>query len=138
VSGWVVDASAMFCWCFEDERPRNADAIMQRLTSEGMHAPAHWSLELTNILWSSQRRGRITASDADAFIALVAALQIQIDPETSRRAWAETRALSQAENLTAYDAAYLELAIRRQAGLASKDASLVAAAKRRKLPLISL
>jgi predicted nucleic acid-binding protein len=71
---------------------------------------------------------RITAADARAYVADLAVLPIAIDIDASDRAWRETFLLAQAHNLTAYDAAYLELAQRTGLELASKDAALLAAA----------
>jgi hypothetical protein len=63
---------------------------------------------------------------------------VDIDAETSDRAWVEIRALAMLEGLTAYDAAYLGLAMRRNAKLVSKDADLLSAARRRKVPILDL
>jgi predicted nucleic acid-binding protein len=126
---FVLDASAILSWCFEDERPRNADALMRRFVGAGMIAPSHWPLEVTNILWVGERAKRISAPQVSAFVALVEALRVEIDMETPWRAWSETRELARREQVTTYDAAYLELAIRRQATLVSKDKKLIAAAR---------
>ncbi len=103
-----------------------------------MAAPAHWSLEVANILWNGERRRRISAGDAADFIATLEDLAVVMDTETSRRAWSDTYALAREEKLTTYDAAYLELALRLQATLVSKDADLLRAAKRRGVPTISV
>lgn len=134
----VVDASAMLCWCFSDERPKDADKILQQLVADGMVAPQHWPLELTNILRIAERRGRISNADAIAFIRLIGSLTIEIDAETARRAWVEVRAIAEADNLTTYDAAYLELALRRQGRLVSKDADLLRAAAGRSVPVLDV
>lgn len=130
MTAFVIDASAMLAWCFADEQPKDAAALLRKLQQGGMAAPAHWSLELTNIIWNSERRGRINLADAATFLQTVAALDVAIDPETPRRAWSDTLALARAQDLTTYDAAYLELAIRLRATLVSKDAALLKAAKR--------
>lgn len=135
---FVVDASAILSWCFEEERPRNADALMQRMSEGGMIAPAHWPLEVTNILWVGERAKRLTSQQVSAFISLVEALRVEIDAETPWRAWSETRELSKHEKLSTYDAAYLELAIRRQATLASKDKALLKAARANKVPVLDI
>ncbi|MES1158364.1 MAG: type II toxin-antitoxin system VapC family toxin [Terricaulis silvestris] len=137
-AGYVIDASAILAWCFEDERPKNADAILKKLVAAGLSAPAHWPLEITNILWQAEQRGRISGADAAAFVALLQSLGVAIDGQTPRRAWAETRAIAREEKLTTYDAAYLELAMRQQSGLVSKDADLLKAAKRRGVATLNL
>jgi predicted nucleic acid-binding protein len=135
---FVIDASAMMKWCFEDERPPNADLLMKRMVEGGMAAPALFPLEIVNTLWVAERQKRLTAQQASAFIALVESLRIEIDAETPWRAWSETREISRREQLSAYDAAYLELAIRRQARLASYDKALLKAARANKVPILEI
>lgn len=135
---FVIDASAMLSWCFDDEKPRNADALMKRLSEGGMAAPAHFPLEVVNVLWVGERQKRVTAQQASAFIALVEALRIDIDAETPWRAWSETREITRRDGISAYDAAYLELTIRRQATLASKDKKLIKAARANKVPVLDI
>ena len=84
---------------------------------------------MTNLLLQAERRGRITAADIAVRLQLLAVLPIETGSETHRRAARETLALARAERLTSYDAAYLELAMRRALPLASRDADLLKAAK---------
>ncbi len=135
---FVIDASAMLSWCFDDEKPRNADALMRRMVNEGMAAPAHFPLECTNILRVGERAKRLTQQKSSAFISLVESLRIEIDGETTRRAWSETLEVSRRAELTTYDAAYLELAIRRQAMLVSKDKALLKAARANKVAVLEI
>ncbi len=130
MSGYVIDASAILCWCFEDEAPRGAAALLRKLTESEVFAPAHWPLEVCNTLWTGERRKRISPEDADTFIALVDGLDVRIDHDTGVLAWGVLRALARAEALTVYDAAYLELADRLGATLVSKDKALLAAARK--------
>jgi predicted nucleic acid-binding protein len=110
---------------------------MDRLVDGGMAAPAHWPLEVTNILWEGERRRRISPGDATDFIETIEELGVKIDAETSRRAWRDIHLLAREEKLTTYDAAYLELAMRVNAALVSKDAELLKAAKRRGVSIIA-
>lgn len=130
MTDYVIDASAILCWCFEDEAPRGAAALLKKLVESDVSAPAHWPLEVCNTLWVGERRKRISQTDADAFIALVGGLDVRIDHETGGLAWSVLRNIARAEGLTVYDAAYLELADRLGATLISKDDALLAAARR--------
>ena len=78
----------------------------------------------------SERRGRITQANSRQFIALLEILVVIIDEETPSRAIGGVLDLARAERLTAYDAAYLELAMQLGIPLASKDADLCDAAER--------
>lgn len=124
----VIDASAAACWLFKNEATRATDALLSRVQNTGGVAPALWNWEMANVLIAGVRRGRLTAADATAHLADLALLPITIDAEAPARAWRETFILAQTHNLTAYDAAYLELAQRTGFELASKDADLCAAA----------
>ncbi len=136
MSALVIDCSAAIAWCFEDEASDAADSLLSRVASEGAVVPVLWHLEVANVLIQAARRGRITADDADTRLRLMAALPITTDPETSVRAWHDTLALARAEGLTAYDAAYLELAARRRLPLATWDRDLAEAARRRGLTVL--
>ena len=75
-----------------------------------------------------ERRKRSTEAQASAFLARLGRLPIVVDEETDARAWGDTLSLARAQNLSAYDAAYLELAMRCGLPLASLDEKLKAAA----------
>ena len=126
----VIDSSAALSWCFEDEASPGTDALFERVRDLGALVPGLWHLEVANVLLQAEKRGRITAGDATMRLDLIAALPITTDSETTARAWREILALARAQGLTTYDAAYLELAIRRGLPLQTKDEALIGAAKR--------
>ena len=130
MSALVVDASAVLAWCFEDEAGPEADALIERVATEGALAPAHWPLELANALVMAERRSRLSQADSAAFLARIALLPISIEPMNVARAFADVAALARTERLTSYDAAYLELAMRHGLPLATRDAALRRAADR--------
>jgi len=124
----VIDASAAACWIFKDEAGPATDGLLTRVRDSGGVAPALWNWEIANLIIAGVRRARLTMADASAHLADLALLPISIDAEATGRAWRETLILARAHDLTAYDAAYLELAQRSGLELASKDAALCAAA----------
>lgn len=127
----VLDASMAIAWLFDGERTDAAHAVMLRVVAEGATVPSLWRLEVANVLRNAVRRGRCDEAYVERSLARLARLPITPDDETDLRAWSDTRALSQDLGLTLYDAAYLELAIRKALPLASCDADLLAAAGRR-------
>lgn len=124
----MLDNSVALAWCFEDEQTPATDAILDRLVREGATAPQLWPLEALNGLLTAERRGRIGRDDRLRLASLLADLPITIDAETAARTWTATARLAEAHRLTAYDAAYLELALRENLPLATRDAALAAAA----------
>ncbi len=130
MSGLVLDCSVTLTWCFDDEASADGDAVLEWVRDEGALVPALWHLEVANVLVQAERRKRLTSTETAAFFALVAQLPILIDDETARRAWRGIVDIARTEGLSAYDAAYLELAIRRALPLATKDRALSDAAAR--------
>jgi predicted nucleic acid-binding protein len=130
VSALVIDSSAALSWCFEDEATPASDVLFERVRDQGAVVPGLWHLEVANVLLQAEKRGRIAAGDVGMRLELIAELPITTDTETTARAWREILALARAEGLTTYDAAYLELAIRRGLPLQTKDEALIAAAGR--------
>lgn len=124
----VLDGSVAMVWGFEDEDNEYAAAILARMPGLQAHVPSHWPLEVANALLVGERRHRITPADTARFLAILEDFVIHVDEETGARAWADTMHLARAHDLSSYDAAYLELAMRRCLPLASLDGKLNAAA----------
>jgi len=125
----VLDASMTIAWLFRDERSDLLQTVLRRVAAEGAAAPSIWRLEVANVLRNSVRRGRCTDEYAARCLQRLERLRITVDSETDRHAWGATRALSREHNLTLYDAAYLELAVRLHRPLASRDVALLGAAR---------
>lgn len=126
----VIDASMTVAWLFAAERAEAPRAVLRRVAREGAVVPSLWKLEVGNVLRNAVRRKTCTSGYAGRCLARLARLQIAVDPETDAHAWGRTRELSTAHDLTVYDAAYLELAIRRSRALASCDTDVIAAGRR--------
>ena len=101
---------------------------MTSLPLLSVHVPAHWPLEVANSLLVGERRKWLDEASTVEFIALLASFPIQVDQETSDRALRETLSVAREEGLSAYDAAYLELAMRHGLPLATLDQRLRVAA----------
>ncbi len=126
----VLDSSVALTWCFADEATQATDALLDDITANGALVPGLWFLELGNVLLAAERRRRITAADVAARLELISALPIYVDQQSIARAWTEILHLARAQNLTTYDATYLDLARRRHLPLATKDRALAEAARR--------
>ena len=137
-NAFVLDGSVTMVWGFEDEDDAYAAAILDKMPDLQAHVPSLWSLEVANALIVGERRGRTTPADTSRFLAILGTFPIAVDDETAGRAWFDTMHLARAHNLSAYDASYLELAIRLGLPLASLDGRLNHAAGAVGIPLYVL
>jgi len=126
---FVVDNSVALAWCFEDEQTVGIMALLDRVAEVGAIAPQLWPIEALNGLLTAERRGRIGRDVRQRLAGFLQELPIRIDEETASRSWTTTAHLAERHGLTAYDATYLELAMRRGLPLATSDTALIAAAR---------
>lgn len=134
-AGWVIDASVTLPWFFADEATPFTEGLLDALGTQVLWAPTLWVLECTNVLQSAQRRRRIDASRRAQIASELSALPVRLDPEIPD--FMNLDRLAAAHGLSAYDAAYLELALRRSLVLVSLDARLIAAAGALGHPVLS-
>jgi len=125
---FILDNSVTMVWGFEDEADPYAEALLDLMPTARAYVPTLWPLEVANALLVGERRKRITPADTSKFLSLLGTFPITVDDETTSRAWSETLSLARAQVLSVYDAAYLELAMRRGLPLATLDEKLKAAA----------
>lgn len=127
---FVLDASTTLSWCFEDERAPGSETALDALGS-GAEAltPALWTYEVLNVLAAARRRKRLTQAQSAAFWNELRKLPIETESGPGDDAAVEIMALAEQYGLSAYDAAYLELALRESLPLATLDAHLNRAAR---------
>ncbi|HUQ90211.1 MAG TPA: type II toxin-antitoxin system VapC family toxin [Bryobacteraceae bacterium] len=137
MSAFVLDASIAISWCFEEIQTPYAVAIL-KLISEGAEAnvPSIWPLEVTNALVKAFRRQHITREELFEYSQRLASLQIAVDQEA--RAFTEVLILAERYQLTTYDAAYLELARRRNLPIATGDGNILQAAAGIRVPIMQV
>jgi predicted nucleic acid-binding protein len=128
-AAFVVDCSIAMAWLFNDEATPKTAALLNRLTTETALVPALWFIEITNVLAMAERKGRITPTHSDAFIADLGKLGIERDDEAPDRSFTFLLTLCRRHRLTSYDAIYLDLAVRRNLPLATLDEDLRKSAK---------
>jgi predicted nucleic acid-binding protein len=123
----VVDASFMLAWCFKENAPAEMDTL-ERIFRNGAVVPVIWPLEIVNALLGAERSNRLKGSIA-YHVAEITQLLVEIDRRTPEMAWHRIAELARKHGLTSYDAAYLELATRRDAVLVTLDKALASAGK---------
>lgn len=130
---FVLDASVALSWCFPDETSEYADKVLEHLAvsheSAGAIVPVMWALEITNALLVGGRRGRLKEAHSMQVLGYLQALNIIVDDAGRERVFGVTLSLAREHNLSSYDAAYLELAMRLTLPLATQDKKLLAAAQ---------
>lgn len=125
--GFVVDASVSAAWFLPAEATPFTEAALKATATVDVWVPALWLLETGNLLLSAQRRKRIGEAKRRELVAAAAGLRLRVDHEPV--SMVDLDALAAHHRLSAHDAAYLELALRRSLPLATLDAALLAASE---------
>lgn len=126
---FVVDNSVVMSWCFQDETNLYADAVLDRLSENRAIVPSIWPLEVVNMLLVAERCKRLKQADSVRFITLLSQLPIVVEHEWPEKMMKDLLALGRANNLSSYDASYLDLAMRKDCALATLDKKLMKAAR---------
>jgi predicted nucleic acid-binding protein len=135
LSGFVLDASVAVSWCFEDESSSYTESALDFLTFGGRGiAPAIWPEEVVNALLVGERRRRVSAMKVDNFLDRLAKYPIEVRREPPQTIFQSVPQVARRFNLAAYDASYLELAMREGLPLATLDTQLRAAARKAGVP----
>jgi predicted nucleic acid-binding protein len=124
----VLDSSAALAWFLPGEATPAIEALLDDVGDQGAVVPGLWPLEIANLLWLSEKRGRITLAERTQALTILGEMPIQVDDRTAALAFGATSALAAGRGLTVYDACYLELALRLGLPLASLDRDLHKAA----------
>ena len=125
IRGLVVDASVSAAWFLPDEATDETRAVLHATATHDVWVPALWAIETANLLLAAHRRKRISADERQRVATSAGGLRLSVDREAVSVTTLEQLGTRYA--LTAYDAAYLELALRRRLPLATRDKALSAA-----------
>lgn len=138
---FVIDASVVAAWLLPDEGHVQADLSFQRLETDQAVAPELLWFEVRNVFILNERRGRIDRAQTSEALSLLAALPLNFDRALNIDRDVrdpDLLDLARRHRLTAYDAAYLELARRGGWPLATLDNALVRAAVAEGVAVIGL
>lgn len=124
-------------WFLENEFDARGAAVLALFPQAQALVPALWTTEMANALRSAERRQRLTRERADRIVSDLLALPVIVDP-AELSAMQRLLALARQFELTPYDAAYLELAMRANVPLATRDRALERAAEQAQLPRLAL
>jgi predicted nucleic acid-binding protein len=124
----VIDASVTLAWCLDDEQSEYADVILKRVSEDSAMVPSVWPIEVANGLLIAERRGRLSAPEIPRLHSLLSDFPIHAEEPALESALGPVISLARTHDLSAYDASYLELAMREGIPLATLDDALRAAA----------
>jgi predicted nucleic acid-binding protein len=125
---FVLDASMTLSWAFESESTPFTVAVLKSLETVHAITPALWSFEVASVLRTAERKGRIDAAAQAVFLERLRLLPVAIEHRPAAWLAQQILPLARTHQLSAYDAAYLELAIREGLPLATLDDDLRRAA----------
>lgn len=126
---FVLDTSITMAWCFEAQSDPYCKRVLRSLDDHQALVPQLWILEVVNILLVAERRSRLLPQESVEFLESLWRLPIQIESGLAKTILAaEVMSHARVNHLTAYDAAYLELARRKSVPLATRDVALRRAA----------
>ena len=130
---FVLDNSVTMRWFFGDGKPQElayAGKVLDAMKVADAIVPETWALEVANVIARAEAKALVTEARSGAFLAMLEDVSIEVDAATFAHALGTTLQLARRNKLSAYDASYLELALRRGIPLATLDEDLQKAAKK--------
>jgi predicted nucleic acid-binding protein len=129
-AAFVADASVVVAWIHPAQATSDTAAMLTAIADGAtLEVPALWPLEVANALTVLVRRRKLTNDERQTGLRWLKELRVRIDHDAAALAFSRLSELAMKYHLTVYDAAYLELAQRRQLALGCKDGLLRTAAK---------
>jgi len=108
-------------WCFEDEADAYSDTVLEALLTGEALVPPVWPLEVANVLAVGERKKRLTPAQSMRFTELLQSLPIVVDADSVQRPVTDILSLARELVISAYDASYLDLAVRSGLPIATRD-----------------
>lgn len=130
---FVLDTSVTMCWFFGDGKPREltyAREVLEAMKDVTALVPITWGLEVSNVIAKAEAKGWVTEARSEMFLEVLKGVDINPDMATFQQALSDTLQVARRYRLSAYDASYLELAMRTGLPLATLDEDLQKAAKK--------
>ena len=130
---FVLDNSVTMRWFFGDGKPQEisyAAKVLDAMKNTRGLVSVTWGLEVANVIARAEAKNLVTETRSAEFLEMLEGLDIDVDSATFTRAMSDTLQLARRYRLSAYDASYLELALRLGIPLATLDVDSQVAAKK--------
>ena len=127
---WVVDCSFAAALVLPDKSSLRVQAFFLEQAEAELWVPALWWYELANVFTVAERRRVLMRADVENAISLYRHLTFRTDEAAGMERVRSLCEITRAYGLSAYDAAYLELAIRQGTSIATLDRQLLDAANK--------
>ena len=130
---FVLNNSVTMRWFFGDGKPSElayAGKVLDAMKTASALVPTTWGLEVANVIAKAEAKALVTEARSGAFLEMLEGVDIEVDTATFAHALSDTLQLARRYKLSAYDASYLELALRLGLPLATLDEDLQKAAKK--------
>ena len=126
---WILDSSFFLATVLPNEQSGKAFSFFLNEGKRGtLCVPALWWAEIANRLTMGRRKSDLSHAATERILNVCSRLNLETDRFTGIDALRRYSELAMEFTLTAYDAVYLELALRFQGGLATLDRELAVAA----------
>ncbi|OIN94391.1 MAG: hypothetical protein AUJ20_00645 [Comamonadaceae bacterium CG1_02_60_18] len=119
---FVVDNSVVVGWHLSSQTTAYSDSVLKAMVTNTAHVPGLWVLEFSNVMRKALLAKKITQSRCQEIFLMQKSLALSVHPDVSDPA--ENLALAMRYQLSSYDAAYLELAMRLHLPVATSDGAL--------------
>jgi predicted nucleic acid-binding protein len=130
---FILDNSVTMRWFFGDGKPQElayAGKVLDAMKLQSALVPMTWGLEVSNVIARAEAKGLVTEARSEQFLEMLKNVDIDVDSATFAHALSDTLQLARRYKISAYDASYLELALRSGLSLATLDEDLQKAARK--------
>ena len=132
----VLDASILIARILSEHHSGLTQDLYDAIDTNEIAVPSHWTTEIANALRTNLRRGRLTQADVDSIGGYLSKFEVIIAPPLEVSDIVPLTRFATEHSLTAYDAAYVQIALMQSATLATVDQEMRVCAKKFNIPLL--
>jgi len=127
VVAFVVDNSVVVAWLYAGQATAYTERLLESSGANTLHTCFIWPAEFANVATVMVKRGILTDALGTQMVQMADTLNLAVDPQACDLG--ALYQISRRYGLSAYDASYLELAMRMNLPLATRDVALMNASQ---------